>query len=100
VVSDPPVLGPPIDVGLYLDMTGNGQERIYGFTYARALTGDGGYIIPGPGDPEYRRNVSTVLSSPGGWQNGAWHRASDDWVAFVASLTGIKPPPTGNAGLR
>src|SRR5687767_14010233 len=51
VVSDPPALGPPIDVGLYLDITGNGQERIYGFTYAMALTGDGGYIyIPGPGD--------------------------------------------------
>ena len=101
VVSDPPALGPTVDVGLYLDMTGNGQERIYGFTYATALSGEGGYIyIPGPGDPGYRRNISTVLSSPGSWQNGAWHRASDEWVAFVASLTAIKPPVTGNAGLR
>ena len=101
VVSGPSMLGPPTDIGLYVDMTGNGQERIHGFTYARASTGDGGYIyLPGPGDPDYRTNISTVLSSPGGWQNGAWHRASDDWVAFVASLTEIKPPPTGNAGLR
>jgi len=97
----PPMLGLPIDVGLYVDMTGNGQERIYGFTYARASTGDGGYIyLPSPGDPDYRRNISTVLSSPTGWQNGAWHRASHDWVAFVASLMGITPPATGDAGLR
>ena len=101
VVSGPPMLGPQIDVGLYVDMTGRGQERIYGFTDARASTGDGRYIhLPGPGDPDYRRNISTVLSSPIGWQNGAWHRASDDSFAFVASLTGIKLPPTGNAGLR
>jgi hypothetical protein len=101
VVSDPPALGRVIDVGLYLDMTGNGQERIYSFTYATALSGDGGYIyIPGPGHPDFRRNISTVLSSPGGWQNGAWHRASAAWVAFVASLMAISPPATGDAGLR
>jgi hypothetical protein len=99
VVQDVPELGPSIEVALFADMTGDGPEQIYSFIYAPA-TGGGYIYIPGAGDPAYRRNITTVLSSPGGWENGAWHRASDEWIAFMASLGMIRPPSTGDGGLR
>ena len=43
-------------------------------------TGDGFIYLPGRGDPQWRRNISTILREE---QDGTWRRASDEWSAAI-----------------
>lgn len=43
-------------------------------------TGEGFVYLPGRGDPQHRRNISTILREG---QDGTWRRASDDWSAAL-----------------
>lgn len=45
-----------------------------------SATGEGFVYLPGPGDAEHRRNISTILRQG---HDGRWHRATDDWNAVV-----------------
>jgi hypothetical protein len=58
--------------------TAQGVKRgAYMVYFARSRwTNDAFVYLPGHGDPEYRRNISTILR-PG--QDGSWHRASARW---------------------
>jgi len=43
-------------------------------------TGEGFLYLPGKGDSQYRRNISTILRDE---QDGTWRRASDEWSAAI-----------------
>jgi hypothetical protein len=43
-------------------------------------TGVGFVYLPGSGDPQHRRNISTILREG---QDGTWRRASGEWSAAI-----------------
>jgi hypothetical protein len=57
------------------------KEAAYVVVYSvDAATGEGFVYLPGPGEPSYRRNISTILRDG---HDGYWHRASDEWSAAI-----------------
>ncbi|AMY09101.1 hypothetical protein LuPra_02312 [Luteitalea pratensis] len=61
------------------------KYEAYVVLYAKGELDDGGYVyLPGPGAPEYRRNISTIMRDG---HDGAWHRAEAAWArALNATL--------------
>jgi len=58
------------------------KEAAYVVVYSiDAATGEGFVYLPGPGEPSYRRNVSTILRDG---QDGYWHHASEEWSAVIS----------------
>ncbi len=77
---------PSYVIAFYLDQSGAGSP-IYVFDYVPGSLDGPGYIhIPGPDDPRYRRNASTIVgaTSTDRWNpDGKWQYATDEWDAAV-----------------
>jgi hypothetical protein len=94
-----PDVSSALKVDFYL-RDSDAEKRIYTFSYHKDAHGIGFIYLPGPADPDYRMNIGTILApSDNSWHNGAWHRASGEWVQFIDSMTRVRPPQTGDAGL-
>lgn len=93
--SAPPGLGEALIVTMYLNDETRTPKALFRFKYHPRSEG-GAIYLPGPGDPYYDLNKSTILS--GG--DGHWFEASSEWDALYRSLVPIRPPSTGSAGLR
>jgi hypothetical protein len=56
-------------------------KMIYGTRYCS--TGGSGYVyLPGPGEPQYRGNIFTILR---GEEDGKWHPATAAWDSLMSS---------------
>jgi hypothetical protein len=56
----------------------------YMLDYAKSRwTGEGFIHLPGRGDERYRINIGTIMRD---MQDGAWHRASDEWRRAINQL--------------
>lgn len=53
------------------------KAEAYVVYYAKGDLDDGYVYLPGPGAPEYRRNISTIIRDG---HDGAWHRADPTWA--------------------
>jgi hypothetical protein len=92
--SKPSGLLEPLTVTMYLDNSVGTLEAIYRFEYYPAP--DGGRIyLPGPGDADYDLNKTTILGG-----GGNWFDASPSWDSLYQRLVSIRPPSTGNGGLK
>jgi hypothetical protein len=98
VAAEPPAGAERYTVSFYLE-----GRVIYMVEYAPDPGGDGGYVyIPGPEDAAYRTNAGTIMwASTDRWDpNGKWQHATDGWVALMPVAGGVRPPATGDGGLR
>jgi hypothetical protein len=93
VVAEPDTAGEVLRVTMYLADASGALQPVYRFDYYPV---EGLIYLPGPGDAEYETNKQTILSS----NDGAWHEATAEWIAFVAAESRVTPPSTGDAGLR
>jgi len=94
-VDRAPDVGNAATVTLYLKDEAGNYEPLYSFEYYREASG--GYIyVPGPGDAAYELNRTTIITQG----DGKWFKASAGWDALVAAEEQIRPPATGDGGLR
>jgi hypothetical protein len=60
------------------------KATAYMLDYAKSRwTGEGFIHLPGRGDERYRINIGTIMRD---MQDGAWHRASDEWRRAIDPL--------------
>jgi hypothetical protein len=60
------------------------KSPAYSLDYSKnRWTGEGFIHLPGRGDDRYRINIGTIMR---GMQDGAWHRASDEWSRAINPL--------------
>src|SRR5882724_10327818 len=71
--------------GLESSFDHGGLQMIYATRYCS--TGTAGYVyLPGPGEPQYRRNIGTIIR---GVADGKWHRASPEWDALMGDAVAL-----------
>ena len=92
--SKPSGLLEPLTVTMYLDNSVGTPEAIYRFEYYPAPDG-GSIYLPGPGEADYDLNKTTILGG-----SGNWFDASPSWDSLYQSLVSIRPPSTGDGGLK
>ena len=60
------------------------KQEAYVVHYAKGDADDDGYVyLPGPGAPEYRRNISTIIRDG---HDGAWHRTDAAWARALNAV--------------
>ena len=90
-----PAMAAPATVTMYLKEESGKLAPVYRFRYV--TDAGGGYVqVPGRGDVDYELNKTTIITE----NDGKWFRASAGWVAFVAEASRVRPPATGDGGLR
>jgi hypothetical protein len=97
LASKSPTRGEPYTVSFYLD-----DRVIFVLKYAPEPEGTGYIYVPGPEDPDYRRNAGTIIGgSSDRWDpNGKWQYATASWAAVMPGENQVQPPATGDGGLR
>jgi hypothetical protein len=94
-LGSPPSVSDAATVTMYLTDETARLQPIYRFSYFASATG--GYIyLPGRGDADYELNKTTIITA----NDGTWFRASANWDAFVAAANRVRPPATGDGGLK
>jgi hypothetical protein len=93
-LDEAPAMTDALTVTMFVDDGAGGQRAAYRFRYQPGS--DGGRIhLPGPGEPDYDLNKTTILDG-----SGASYESSAAWDAFFESLIAIRPPSTGSGGLK
>jgi hypothetical protein len=91
LAARPPPLEETYSVAFHLRRLGGDLAVIYVLRYAPDPAGGPGFIhIPGPGTPEYRLNIGTIITgSSDRWDpNGQWQHATAGWDALMRRALG------------
>lgn len=88
--DEPDKAWPRYRVAFHIYSRERGVRLGYAVSYVRnPKTGEGFVYLPGPGEADYRLNISTIMrdgtESPGAQpaRDGQWQHANADWAAAV-----------------
>jgi len=81
-IPEPPADRQRYAVDFYEELGNREVKRMYVVEYAPSPFGRGAIHLPGPGDAQYRLNISTIYRNG---EDGRWFPASDDWERVVGS---------------
>jgi hypothetical protein len=94
-LADAPCFRRSFEVQFYMKWPGRESsldrgnlQMIYATRYCS--TGNAGYVyLPGPGEPQYRGNVSTIIR---GDADGKWHPATAAWNSLMGDAVAMSDP--------
>jgi hypothetical protein len=101
LAARPPPLEETYTVSFLLRKEGGELAVIYVLRYAPDPAGGPGYIhVPGPGTPEYRLNIGTIITGGSDrWDpNGKWQYAAAEWEAVMRRALGRRAASSGASG--
>lgn len=75
--NEPDKTWPRFAVSFYVNTRERGVAMLYAVRYVPEVRTGGGFVyIPVRGDPEYDRNIGTIMRR----EEGGWHRAPPAWA--------------------